>query len=73
MVSGFPFRNEWHSHRQMLALFDIMRSIRDSQEWNRYILNWPIALNALRQLWETGRISEMKSPFWEPVRKPANK
>jgi hypothetical protein len=54
-------------------LFESMRRYRTTQQWTRYAANWPIALNALRQLWETGRVSELKSPFWESPQKQANK
>jgi hypothetical protein len=73
MVTGFPFSDEWQSPRMVLALLDIMRSIRHTQQWNRYVLNWPIALDALHRLWKTGRVSELKTPFYEPLEKLANK
>lgn len=41
--------------------------------WNQYVSNWSVALDALRRLWETGKVSELKSPFFEPLEKPANK
>jgi hypothetical protein len=54
-------------------LFESMRRYRTTQQWIRYESNWPITLKALRQLWETGRASELKSPFWEPPQKSATK
>jgi hypothetical protein len=53
--------------------FELARRVRATQQWIRYTSNWPIALRALRQLWETGRVSELKSPFWEPPQTPENK
>jgi hypothetical protein len=53
-------------------LFEISRRTRATQQWVRYISNWTIALNALRQLWETGKVSELKSRFWESPQKPVN-
>jgi len=41
--------------------------------WNGYVFNWPIVLKALRWLWEMGKSSELKSPFYEPVEQQANK
>ena len=35
---------------------------------NEYRKNWPIVLAALRELWKTGKVSELKSPFYELVR-----
>jgi len=57
---------------QRVDVFEITSRTLETQQWIRYISNWPITLNALRQLWETGRVSELKSPFWEPPQKPAN-
>ena len=56
-----------------LYLFESMRSYRTTQQWIRHEANWPITLKALRQLWETGKVSELKSPFWESLQKPAKK
>jgi hypothetical protein len=44
-------------------LFGLMRL-------NQYRTNWPIVLEALRQLWEIGKVSQLKSSFYEPVEKP---
>jgi hypothetical protein len=54
-------------------LFENMRRYRATQQWIRYESNWLVTLKALRQLWETGRVSELTSPFWEPLQKQANK
>jgi hypothetical protein len=59
--------------KRVQDLFELGRRTSATQQWIRYESNWPIALNALRQLWETGRVSELKSPFWESPQKPANK
>ena len=66
MVTRFPFSDKWQSRPNMMALLDAMRM-------NQYRTNWPILLKALRQLWEMGKVSEFKSPFYELLEKPANK
>jgi hypothetical protein len=58
--------------QSLRRVFEFSRRAHATEQWIRYISNWPIALNALRQLWETGRVSELKSPFWELPQKPAN-
>jgi len=58
MFSGFTFGEE--SQRQMVGF--LFRTTR----WNQYLANWPIVLNALHRLWEMGKVSELKSPFYEP-------
>jgi hypothetical protein len=65
MFTGFPVGAEWKSH-SVTALFAATR-------WNQYIANWPIVLDALRRLWEMGKVSELKTPFYEPFEKPENK
>jgi len=40
--------------------------------WNPYVSHWPVVLAALRELWEKGKISELKSPFYEPIEQPAS-
>ena len=62
MLTEFPFGDEWQS-RMVRALFGMAR-------WNPYVSNWPVVLEALRQLWEMGKVSELKSPHYEPVEKP---
>ena len=66
MLTGFSFHDEWMSPSRIQALFRVTR-------WNQYVGNWPIVLNALRHLWEIGKVSEFKTPFYEPVEKPINK
>ena len=34
---------------------------------NQYVANWPILLDALRHLWEIGKASELKTPFYDLV------
>ena len=53
MLTGFPIED------QVKNLFGALRM-------NQYITNWPIVLDALRRLWEIGRVSELKTPFYEP-------
>ena len=45
----------------------------EAQALSRFMPNWPILLDALRHLWEIGKVSELKSPFYAPVEKPAKK
>jgi hypothetical protein len=57
----------------MLSEFPIgFERIGQLARWNPYVSNWPIVLAALRRLWETGKVSELKSPFYEPLKKPEN-
>jgi hypothetical protein len=68
MHSGFSLHVD-----EVWKIFEVSRRTRARQQWVRYVSNWPIVLNALRQLWETGKVSELKSPFWEPPQKTENK
>jgi hypothetical protein len=63
MLTGFPLGDEWNRR--------LVRAILGMARWNPYVSNWPIVLNALGQLWKMGKVSELKSPFYEPVEKPA--
>ncbi len=65
MLTGFPLSDEWKS-RSAKDLLDAMRM-------NQYRANWPVALAALRQLWETGKVTKLETPFFEPFEKPVNK
>jgi hypothetical protein len=62
MLTGFPvpLGVEWNGK--------MARAIR----WNPYVSNWPIVLDALRRLWQMGKVSQLKSPFYEPFEKPKN-
>jgi hypothetical protein len=64
MLTGIEFflNDEW-KNRTMHALLGASR-------WNQYVINWPVTLAALRRLWEMGRVSELKSPFYEAFEKP---
>jgi len=63
MLTGlFSPGDEWRIH--------MLRGLFGATRWNQYTTNWPVALDALRRLWETGRVSELKTPFCEPVEKP---
>jgi len=67
MLTGFHFGDEWQSRMgRDIFIFGMAR-------WNPYVSNWPIVLDALRHLWETGKASELKSPYFEPIEKPAKK
>lgn len=63
MLNEFPFSDEWKSDRMVRGLFDMIRM-------NQYLENWPVVLDALRRLWETGKVSQLKTSFYEPVKKP---
>lgn len=65
MLTGLPL-GDGRQARVVSAVFGATR-------WNQYTANWPVVLDALRQLWEMGKVSELKSPFYEPVEKLANK
>ena len=41
----------------------------EAQALSRFMTNWPIILDALHRLWESGKASELKSPFYEPFEK----
>ena len=62
MFTGFSFSPERQS-RMVRTIFGMAR-------WNPYVRNWPVVLEALRELWENGKVSELKSPFYEPLEKP---
>ncbi|HEX9385673.1 MAG TPA: sigma factor-like helix-turn-helix DNA-binding protein [Anaerolineales bacterium] len=57
--------------RKMGVTRERVRQI-EAQALSRFMTNWPIILDALRRLWEMGKVSELKSPFYEPIEKPAN-
>jgi hypothetical protein len=61
MRTEFPLNDEWkRESSDVRAVFGAIR-------WNQYYANWPVVLGALRKLWEMGKVSEMKSPFFEVV------
>ena len=45
----------------------------EAQSMSRLMTNWPVILDAMRRLWEMGRVSALQSPFFEPFEKPTNK
>ena len=49
----------------------LLAAMRRNEWWNQYVANWPIVLDALRKLWEMGKVSELKTPFYEPVENSA--
>lgn len=63
MLPAFPFSDVWKSTSMVRSLHDMVRM-------NQYVANWPIVLDALRRLWETGKVSQLKSSLYEPVEKP---
>lgn len=44
----------------------------EAQALSQFMTNWPILLKALRRLWAMGKVSELKTPFYAPLEKPAN-
>jgi hypothetical protein len=65
MLAGpgrFPLGDDGQN-RIAIKLFRLAR-------WNPYVTHWPIVLGALHRLWEMGKVSELKTPFYEPVEKP---
>jgi hypothetical protein len=65
MLNGLPLNPDWQN-RMVRAIFGMAR-------WNPYARNWPVVLAALRELWEGGKVSELKSPFYELIEMPASK
>ena len=63
MLDEFPFNDVWKSDGMVRGLHDMVRM-------NQYVSNWPVVLDALRRLWETGKVSQLKSSFYELVKKP---
>jgi hypothetical protein len=47
-----------------------MKGLFDAVRMNQFVSNWPVVLAALRQLWEVGKVSELKTSLYEPVKKP---
>ena len=62
MFTGLSRGDDWNQH--------FIKNLSGALLMNQYRTNWPVILAALRQLWETGKVSELKSPFYEPVEKP---
>jgi hypothetical protein len=62
MFSRFIFGEEWQR--------PMVRTLMGATRWNKYLANWPVVLNALHRLWEMGKVSELKSPYYDPVEKP---
>lgn len=76
MFTGIPDNNEWKNKSDMLNFIDLTRrltSFHDMNQYRQYEAQWPIALEALRTLWEVGKMSELKSPFYERVEKRTNR
>jgi hypothetical protein len=65
MLTGFPIGSDWKNRS--------IRSLIGATRWNQYVANWPIALGALRRLWENGKVSQLETPFFEPIEKPISK
>ena len=72
----FLFNNEWKNQSGVIEIVHRLTSFPvsgDMNQYRQYTANWPIALKALRQLWEVGKVSELKSPFYERVEKRTNR
>jgi hypothetical protein len=65
MLTGFPLDAQWRDR--------VVRAVFGATRWNRYVSNWPVVLDALRQLWEAGKVSELKSPFYEQIKTTVKK
>jgi hypothetical protein len=63
MLTGLLLNDAWQKR--------VVRAVLGATRWNRYASHWPVVLRALRQLWEAGKVSEFKTPFYEPFEKPA--
>jgi hypothetical protein len=64
-MPGIPIDDHWKNRT--------VRSIFGATRWNRYVSNWPIVLAALQKLWTAGKVSELKSPFYELIEESAQK
>lgn len=64
-IPGVPFDEQWRSR--------MVRSLFGATRWNRYVSNWPVVLAALHRLWDAGKVSELKSPFYELLETPEKK
>ena len=60
MLTGLPLGDMW---KNLTVMERLVRATR----WNQYASHWPVTLSALRRLWEVGKTSELKSPFYEPI------
>ena len=65
MFTGLFLDEQWKGR--------VVGGVFGATRWNQYASNWSVVLGALRHLWEMGKVSELKSPFYEPVEKPARK
>ncbi len=57
--------------RKMGVTLERVRQM-EAQALSQLTTNWPILLKALRRLWEMGKVSELKSPFYEPLKNTRN-
>jgi hypothetical protein len=48
---------------------EVLTRLSQSHEWSQYVANWPVVLEALYKLWKLGKVSQMKTPFYEPFKK----
>ena len=69
LLDGQPYTPEEVGHKIAL-MRERVRQI-EVQALSRLMTNWPILIDALGRLWELGKVSEFKTPFYKPLQKPA--
>jgi hypothetical protein len=76
LIQRFSLGAEGKSRPAMALLAAMRRNQATSaryKDYVEYVENWPIVLDALRRLWEMGKVSELETPFYESFEKPAKK
>lgn len=68
LINRFSFSDQGNNPE-----INVLRNLSHSYEWSQYVANWPITLKALRKLWELGKVSQLKTPFYDPLKKIAKK
>ena len=43
----------------------------EAQATSRLMTRWPLIIDALGRLWEMGKVSEFKTPFYKPIKTPS--
>ncbi len=59
MLTRFPIQDERKTWKDLLG----------AMRMNQYRANWPVVLDALRQLWKTGKVTKLETPLIELVNK----
>ncbi len=65
MLTGFSFGYEGKNFSEKRLL--------GAMRMNQYTANWHIVLEALRQLWETGKVTKLETPYFESIEKSWHK